>query len=530
MSRANHTSVTSSAYSNSGAAVTPLFNKAYIVTRSRRVDTSGDVWQIGESTPIILNWDALSSLPKQLVSEIKYAFKYYLEKLSPLTVYNVMDVLKRFALSVDDWDEESPLSEQLSEYIFDFIIANRRHSDESPLNHLRHWYRRSHKLGLSLFERKTCDVLARLSFKGNIKGLDVMVYMKDRSPLRSHELKLVREALTECRQQITPYDMIFHYLVITWIYVILGVRPRQLLLLMASDLIVNVDEETGQKNYLLNVPSVKKRHELPRTRFKSRVLPHFLGEMLEQVIAYNYGDLFRTDVTGKEEQHLLFITPRKTSRQLRQATFERYENALSSSSFSNAPSLVLDFINKHRVARGKAEIDIKLTARRLRKTFATHAASMGTSAVQLMDLLDHDDLQHVMVYYQLGVNFAIRVDDVYQQYFSEHMAYFQGDITLKELVERKNIHTVYGPDSLQKLVGIGLCAKGTPCSLQPPYSCYSCNKFEATNDVSVHQEVLAAMQNEVREKFGDDVPPGFYAASHIKACDELVRSLEVGHE
>jgi hypothetical protein len=39
-----------------------------------------------------------------------------------------------------------------------------------------------------------------------------------------------------------------------------------------------------------------------------------------------------------------------------------------------------------------------------------------------------------------------------------------------------------------------------------------------------------AMQNEVRDKFGDDAPPGFYTVPHINACNELVRRLEVDHE
>lgn len=34
----------------------PLFNKAFIMSRSRRIDTSGEVWQIGESHPVALNW------------------------------------------------------------------------------------------------------------------------------------------------------------------------------------------------------------------------------------------------------------------------------------------------------------------------------------------------------------------------------------------------------------------------------------------------------------------------------------------
>lgn len=508
----------------------PLFNKASIMGRSRQIDTSGDLWQIGESDAVVLNWTALSRLPAELTSQIKYAFEYSLAGLAPDTVSGYFDVLKKFFASVDEWEDDESISDQLSEYLFDYIATHRSVNDESRLSSLRFWYRRSYQLALSLFQRKTCQVLSKLLFKGNMKGLDVLTYIEGRSPLRSDELSKLRKALTECRQHITPHDPLFPKLVATWIFVVLGVRPRQLLLLMTCDFAVNIDESNGHKTYMLNVPSVKKRYSLPRQRFKKRVLPAFLGEMIEQLIVTQYSDLLSGDTIPSRDDQPIFRGVRDSGRHARKATYERFESSPGFFFFNQAPSDVLVFIDEKRVQNGSPALDLKLTPRRLRKTFATHAAAMGTPSYALMELLDHEDLQHVMVYYQLGVSFALKVDAVYQQHFTDHLAYFEGKITLKELVKRNNIHTVFGPDSLRKLVGIGLCAKGSPCRLQPPYSCYGCNKFEASNDVSVHQEVLIAMQHEVREKFGDDAPPGFYAVPHIKACSELVERLEVDHE
>lgn len=508
----------------------PLFDKPFIISRSRQIDTSGNVWQIGETEPVSLNWTLLARYPDELLSQIKYAFEYFLSKLAPDSVMRFFKALKQLCHFVDEWEDEEGIAIQLSDYIFDFIVSHRNNDDESSLNLIRHWYSRSYHLGLSLFERKTCQVLSKLSFKGNHKGLDVMVYMEGRSPLRSEEMAQLRKALTECRQRVTPYHPIFPKLVATWLFVVLGVRPKQLRLLMTADLSVNVDEDTGNKTYLLNVPSVKKRYALPRTQFKSRILPVFLGEMLEQLISVTYGDLFSSQLMAGSDEQLLFISKTDSGRKTRQATFERFEASPAQSFFTSAPSDVIALIDDLRMSRGLPALGFKLTPRRLRKTFATHAALMGAPALVLMELLDHEDLQHIMVYYQLGVNFAMRVDAVYQKHFGEHLAFFEGKITLKELVKRNNINTVFGPDSLKKLVGIGLCAKGAPCELQPPYSCYGCNKFEASNDIYVHQEVLTAMQNEVREKFGDEAPPGFYTVTHINACSELVRRLEVDHE
>ncbi|MDX1537279.1 tyrosine-type recombinase/integrase [Arsukibacterium sp.] len=508
----------------------PLFNKTSIKSRSRQIDTLGDVWQIGESDAVTLNWSFLSRLPEELTSQVKYTFEYFLSGLAPDTVSGYFDVLKKFFNSVDEWESDESVGDQLSEYLFDYIATQRTQNDETSLSSLRHWYTQSHQLALSLFQRKTCQVLSKLKFKGNMKGQDVLAYIEGRSPFRSDELSKLRKALTECCSHITPYDPLFPKLVATWIFVVLGVRPRQLMLLMTCDFAVNIDKSNGHKTYMLNVPSVKKRYTLPRQRFKQRVLPAFLGELIEKQISAQYRDLFSDRSILTQDDQPIFRGTNASERKAKKVTFERFAASPGKDYFAKLPSEVMAFIDEKRVKDGLPALGLKLTPRRLRKTFATHAAAMGTPSYALMELLDHDDLQHVMVYYQLGVSFALKIDAVYQKHFTDHLAYFDGKITLKELVERNNVRTVFGPDSLRKLVGIGLCAKGAPCRLQPPYSCYGCNKFEASNDVSVHQEVLVAMQNEIREKFGDDAPPGFYTVTHVKACSELVERLEVGHE
>lgn len=506
----------------------PIFNKPHVLSRSRQIDTSGDVWEIGESHPVSLNWSSFSELPTELVSQIKYAFECILVTLAPDTVRGCFDSLRLFFSSIDYWGNDDSVSAQLTEYLFDYIITHRNSSDETGLNILRLWYIRSYYLALSLFKRSTCQMLSRFTFKGNMKGVDVLTYMEGRSPLRSDELDRLRKALSALRASMTPHDVLFPELVVVWLYVVLGVRPRQLLLLMTCDFAVHIDQSNGQKTYMLNVPSVKKRYSLPRQQFKTRVLPVFLGELIEQLITVQYRDLFSAEgLPSSDSQPIFRAKAAAAGRREREATFERFEGTAERGFFEDAPATIINYIDSKRVSKGQAPLNMKLTPRRLRKTFATHAASMGTPSYALMELLDHDDLQHVMVYYQLGVAFALKVDAVYQKQFSSHLEYFEGKITLAELVDRNNLRVVFGPDSLKKLVGIGLCAKQEPCSLQPPYSCYSCNKFEASDNISVHQEVLDAMREEIRQKFGDDAPPGFYAAPHMKACSELVEQLEV---
>lgn len=85
----------------------------------------------------------------------------------------------------------------------------------------------------------------------------------------------------------------------------------------------------------------------------------------------------------------------------------------------------------------------------------------------LMELLDHDDLQHVMIYYKLGANFAIKIDKVYREQFGTMFDYFRGKITLEEFSAANKHKQVFGPDNLRRLVGIGFCGKSGRCRKIP---------------------------------------------------------------
>lgn len=135
-----------------------------------------------------------------------------------------------------------------------------------------------------------------------------------------------------------------------------------------------------------------------------------------------------------------------------------------------------------------------------------------------------------MVYYQLGLSFAQKLDRVLQEQFKDILSYFKGQISLTTLISQTVPNTVFGPDKLRRLVGIGMCAKGTPCDLTPPNACYVCPKFEACNDPTRHREVLDSMKADVKVCFGEDAPPELLNAPHIKACEELVNTLEARHE
>lgn len=547
------------------------FNIPVVESRLRPIITSGDAWNIGETAPVSLNFKRLEItfkslpehqqsdlfettptdeeddgsqqashlIPDELLNNLKHFFARELPGKSPLTIKNTFEAVSRFLLQCSwrDLDDES-LTDLLSDQLVEYIYLNRTQWDEHALNALRYWYRRSYVMGLSSFDYQTAQALGMFRFRGNLKGADVLSYFPHRSPLRAQELEALNQVLRECRIDV-DHDC-YRGLLSVWLFITLGLRSKQLVLLMNSDFLVNVDEQTGTRTYVLNVPSVKKRHELPRSRFKSRQLPTFIGEMLEKFIRYKEAELAKASAMCADFGHHLLpfaqqpifeISRLKLKRRYQDGKVHRpYVQTLPSESVIPMLRKLFGVINVARARESKAPFDIKITPRRLRKTFATKAAALGVPIVELAELLDHEDLQHVMVYYQLGMPFAQKLDLVFQEQFKDILSYFRGQISLNTLIDKTVPNTVFGPDKLRRLVGIGMCAKGAPCDLTPPNACYVCPKFEACNDSKRHREVLDSMKTDVKISFGDDAPPELFNAPHIKACEELVNTLEARHE
>jgi hypothetical protein len=134
-----------------------------------------------------------------------------------------------------------------------------------------------------MFQKVVGDALRKLKLAGSVKGLDVLINIEGKSPLNSNQLGDLRQLLQHYSTHFEVGESNYWRLAATWVFITLGVRPCQLQQLMITDLAVNVvnpGEKQERKTYLLNVPSAKKRNETPRTRFKSRPIPAFLGKML----------------------------------------------------------------------------------------------------------------------------------------------------------------------------------------------------------------------------------------------------------
>ncbi len=453
------------------------FDLPSVRSRIRQIDTTSDVWHIGEVQPIPITFTRIHTYGAHGLVRIIHQLKFFIARdlphKSPCTIAGLFESILKFFNSFDWLDiDDGDISDNLAENLLFYIQANRTYSDESGLNALRYWYHRSYMMGLPDFQHDVAQALSTFRFRGHLKGADVLTSIPGKGPLSPNELNELKQTLRDyalCNNTISNIDPA---LICIWLLITLGIRSSQVTLLMRSDFGVHVDEETGRSTYILCVPSVKKRYQIPRTMFKQRALPNFLGEMLDQHLK----NTEHCKLTGRTDENTPIFPLKSISKRGTNVVAESYLQTRMSESVTTYIRNLLSKLNTHRLTQKKSPLSISISSRRLRKTFATRAAATGVPMVELAELLDHEDLQHVMVYYKLGLEFCEKLDQVIGEQFKDILSYFQGQIGLKGLIDKSLPQTVFGPDRLRQLVGIGLCAKGAPCDLTPPNACYVCPK------------------------------------------------------
>lgn len=510
----------------------PLFIDKQVKARMRMVNTESEQWNIGETRPAMINFELIDTDNPELIDQVKYLIAQFVRSKSPSHTLSTFMVVKDFLNLCESFNELTgdELADALADEMLYYFASNRKMHNEAELNRIRFWYRLGVKFRLPMFQKSVSDALRKLKLAGRVKGLDVLVHIEGKSPLNANQLGDLRRLLRHYATHFEVGQPHFWRLAATWIFITLGIRPSQLQQLMIGDLainIVNSGEEHERESYLLNVPSVKKRNELPRTRFKSRPIPVFLGKMLAKLKAFNVKWLIDNGYNVDASMIPLFMPTSHHQHRKASSRHSTFENCFNPNTINGAPDRLLSHINELQLIVGGETVELKINARRLRKTFTTHAAACGTPAMVLAELLDHEDMQHVMIYYKLGANFALKVDRVYREAFGSIFDFFKGRITLNELSEANKKNQVFGPEGLRRLVGIGFCGKDARCRLAPPYSCYTCVKFEACNDKGLHEEVLNVMVEDVERLFENNVAPGKFEMDHIHACQSLIQRLEV---
>ena len=173
---------------------------------------------------------------------------------------------------------------------------------------------------------------------------------------------------------------------------------------------------------------------------------------------------------------------------------------------------------------------IRRTATQLRHTAAQRMADAGATIAELAAFLGHTSLATALLYYDASptqaeiVNKAMGLSPIYQAIADVHRTRTIDKVRLWTLPPDQQIGAA--PHGIP-IAGIGACEVGQSlCAKNPVLSCYTCRKFLAVRDNSVHQLVLDSLRPVVRKFFdasrGEQVSPAFAQLSLTLAAVERV--------
>ncbi|QQX84791.1 tyrosine-type recombinase/integrase [Cupriavidus necator] len=304
-------------------------------------------------------------------------------------------------------------------------------------------------------------------------------------PLWDTEVTVLRRALAEDRSPARSHVMQRAAVALSLAY---GRNPSNFCLLRETDLSNRLAGFNVPPQWVLSIPRIKKRGQRVRQQFVEERVSDELLVMLQDLLAMNQG----IDCGGYPRP--LFM--RADADAWRAGTgVDEYAYHMTVKEFL---WLIRKFATRMAIVSPRTAAELRLSSRRLRYTFATTMVELGVSKTVLATMLDHSDTQHVRVYYALKGRRLTRIlDQAAAIRLGPLMKLFKGTPIGTSQAETGKV----SPDKKIRFVGdmnavppveIGACGQPRSCSLDPPFSCYLCPKFQPYVEAD-HQAVLVEL-------------------------------------
>ncbi|MGE1152104.1 site-specific integrase [Pseudomonas kitaguniensis] len=333
-----------------------------------------------------------------------------------------------------------------------------------------------------------CDAfsleLDSILLPGNPKGHAVRNEDIDKGPLdRGLELQQLINAME------MPTDGSLNHLqqrAALALFISHGRNPANLSLLLEEDL-VNLTPGSGTGTWVINYPRIKKRLKNPRDDMKQVPIPTVYAGYLLELIQAGKSIACTTTINGEVVQlpRPLFLNANTNLAALKSGRLDQLFNYPT----YGITELLRAFVRRHNIQSPKTKRLLVISARRLRYTLATNLVLDGVSRRELAEILDHSDLQHVQVYFELASGIVEHLDKALVGFFARFLKYFRGTVV------RKGDVVINASDDSKVIpcidVGeeVGVCGQNDLCRLYPPYSCYKCPKFQAYAEAD-HESVF----------------------------------------
>jgi integrase len=429
------------------------------------VAQDGLVWKLsGVARSRVLNWALLKVPNRDMAEAIVQYLRYSIETKSHDHCHNAFRELRYL------WDRSERYARgDLRRLLLGRLSDLRSEGGEWKFHFARDWYRWSFDQHLPAFDdSELLYEIASLRIPGNVKGEAVLSEDPEEGPLDEIEEIALRGALHRSDGALLERALI-------WTLLALGCNPKNLVYLCEEDFRI----AAAQNNifYSLDVPRIKKGVP-PRTKLKRRKIDPFLARIFEQLVERNKS----LSIPASYVRPLFArTTPRSDCLG---SEIERYAYHLTS---RDVTKIVSSYVETLQVISHRTGKVLRVTPRRLRYTFATRKVQEGCSMDALAELLDHTDLQNVMVYYA-GTSMVKHLDEVLAISVGPLVNRFLGHVVSNESDALDGGGRVKA-ETMGRIKNIGTCGSKSLCTLYPPFSCYLCPVFQPWRDAP-HRDVL----------------------------------------
>jgi integrase len=460
------------------------------------VDSSGEIWHL----PIPIKKHASIDFSKIANEGIRWATKRYIQDLleftSSIYAYTVFVEIWRQLLrlqndfSIIEGVGKNEVAERLISLFESAISKSRKKHTLWEMYQPIEWYvwcaENYPEIGFCPAYALELDCM---TIPGGPKGEAVRTEDIDSGPLhRSLELPLLIKAL---RMDKSTEFAHFQERAVLALSIALGRNPANLTYLKEKDL-VNLTPESEEPTWVINMPRIKKSLLNPRDDMLQEFLDAEFAQYLLELIDANRPVQTIVNVNGKylELDRPLFINRRGN----RSAIISKLIDSSFNMTSEGITGCLKSFVKRHKIISPLTNEILNITVRRLRYTLGTALAAEGISKKELARILDHTDTQHVQVYFELAGSIVEHLDKAAAKGFSQYLKLFRGQIIDSDSeainLNSNNKQLLFIDESAPtELTNIGVCGKESICHLDPPFSCYLCEKFQPYSFAN-HEHVL----------------------------------------
>lgn len=393
----------------------------------------------------------------------------------------------------------------IQNYFADLDKAN-----EWYLGSLRGFLKKWSALGYPGIDPSAIRLLDKLTISGNRKGWAVMTMDPVKGPFTNRELIAIHTAINDAYAEGTLSNRQF---ALAWLFIATGARSSQIASLKLVDFQVRTFQSSPAE-YIIKMPRVKQRNQLGRTEFKEWKLIEAVGRVV-QGLSEQVQTEFQEKICGNMKESAL---PLFTSWDR-----ERYEEGYQYHVDSRLLWTELGrFFEKLDIISHRTGERINVTPIRFRYTLGTRAAIEKAGAAVIAELLDHSDMQNVLVYVKNSPELLEELDAELSDDLDPLAQAFRGEVVLFEPgTSDKPCRVILYPGVAPEKSPAGRCQSGRRCTAKIPEACYPCNQFRAFSE-GPHEEMLARLEADRKKELAEG---GDMAV--VRANDEVIEAVKI---